>query len=76
MTFQFTIHQVAADNAPGFIIHHYHIQHFVAGIHGYIAKCHLSFKSLVGTNQQLLTGLSGCIESAFYLCSPKGTVIQ
>ena len=75
MTFQFSIYQVAANNTSCFMIHHYHIQHFVAGIHGYITEGHLTFEGLVSTNQQLLTGLTGCIESPFYLGTTKRSVI-
>ncbi len=37
----------------------------------YVTQCYLAFKALVSTYQQLLTGLTGSVESSLYLCTTE-----
>ena len=68
---QFACHQVAGYDATGLAIHHYYFQHFVAGVHFYIAQRHLALEALVSAYQQLLAGLACCVKRALYLCATK-----
>src|SRR5580658_6528246 len=57
MPFQFPGYEVTCDDAAGFAVYHYDVQHLMAGIHGHIPEGYLSFQGLVGADQQLLTRL-------------------
>jgi hypothetical protein len=71
MPFQFTGNQVAGNDTAGFAIDYNHIQHFVAAVHLYVAQTYLPFQRLIRTQQQLLTGLAGGVESTLNLGSAK-----
>jgi len=71
VAFQFTAYQITGNDTTGFAVYHYHIQHFVAVVHGYVAQCYLAFQCTVGSQQQLLTRLAGSIKRTLYLCTTK-----
>ena len=76
VTFDFAGYQVAGNNTTGFTIDLNYIQHFVAAVHFNIAFGNLTVQRLVGTNQQLLTGLATCIKCTAYQYTTKRTVVE
>src|SRR4051794_35359926 len=76
MSFQLAGDEVPGDDAPCLAVDADDVQHFMTGIHLYIAKRYLPFQSLVGADQQLLAGLACRIKGTLYLRSAKGAVAQ
>src|ERR1700742_2848639 len=76
MSFQLTGDEVPGDDAPCLAIDADDVQHFMTGKHLHIAKRNLPFQSLVGSDQQLLAGLTCRIEGTLYLRSAKRAVAQ
>ena len=76
MAFQLAGHEVAGYDAPRLSVYDHQVQHLMAGILLHISQSDLALQCLVGSQQQLLTGLSAGIESAAHLGTPERAVIQ
>jgi hypothetical protein len=76
VAFQFAGKQVPSDDTPALTVYHDHIQHFVAVVQFYSAQGNLAAKCLVGTDEQLLTGLTAGIERTANLCAPERAIIE
>src|SRR5262245_27938605 len=76
MSFQLAANEIAGNNATAFAIDIHNIQHFVTGHHLYRTHTHLPLQCTVGSEQQLLPGLSCSVKSTLYLGAAKRTVAQ
>src|SRR3954471_22055442 len=76
MPFQFTADEVAGDNATGLTVNDNQLKHFMPVIHFYIAERNLSFKCLVGSDQQLLPRLPCRVKGSLHLCTPEATIAE
>src|SRR5260370_36715914 len=57
MTFQFSTHQVAGNDAPGLAVDGNDVQHLMPRVHLHMPKGYLRFERLVSPDQQLLADL-------------------
>ena len=71
-----TVHDIATDDTAGVAVFHHHVHHFAAGVHLYAAFCYLVAQSTVGTDQQLLSGLTAGVESTRNLRAAERTVVE
>ena len=76
MPFQFTGNQVSGDDAACLSVDDDQLHHFMAGMHFNSTQSHLPFKRLVGSDQQLLSGLTSSIECTLNLGSTERTVAE
>src|SRR5690606_39797897 len=72
----FTGYQISGNDTTCLAIYFYHVQHFVSVVHLYLATCDLSVHSGIGTQQQLLPGLSLGIKVTGNQYPTKGTILQ
>ena len=73
---QFAGNYVFGDDAAGFSVHGYHVHHFVAVVHFNPTVGNLARKCAVGTQEELLAGLTFGVERAAYLHTTEGAVVQ
>ncbi len=52
------------------------VEHLVTGVHLDLAFTDLAAEGAIGAEQQLLTGLTFCVEGTRNLCATEGTVVQ
>src|SRR5947209_8394087 len=76
MRFNLARHHVASDNPLRLTINDNEIKHLCAWIHFDLAQANLSLQGLIGTEQQLLTGLSTGIKGTGNLCSTEGSIVE
>ena len=75
-TLELAGYDVFRDNAACTAVDHHDVLHFVAGIelHGFFM--HLAHECRVSSEQELLSGLSFCVECTAYLHAAERTVGQ
>ena len=73
---QLTGQQVADDDAAGFTVNQYQVEHLVAVVHFHIALGDLPGEGLVSAQQQLLAGLAAGVERTAHLHAPEGAVVE
>ena len=71
-----TSHHVADDDALGVAIDFDEVKHLMAVIHFHLTEANLPAQGRVGTEQQLLTGLTTRIKSTGDLCTTERAVRQ
>ncbi len=71
MPFQFTGHQIPGNDSTRFAIYQNEFLHFMTGIHRHISQGDLPFNCLVGTDKQLLAGLTCRIKCPLHLGSAE-----
>ena len=74
ISFYFACYEVTGDDATSFAFNSNNIEHLMAAVHVNFSHTNLSFKSRISSQQQLLTGLSGSIESTLNLHSTEGSI--
>lgn len=74
--FDFARDHVANDDALGFTVNEDDVHHFSAGIHFHRAFGYFLFKCLIGTEEELLTGLTAGVEGSLELSTTEGAVVE
>ena len=72
----FTCHHIAHHDTLGVAIDHHKIHHFGAGVHLDVALADFLLHSLVGTEKQLLAGLTTAVESTLQLGTTERAVVE
>ena len=73
---QLTGHEVAGDDTLGLAVHDHEVEHFMTGICLHAAIRNLLVQGSVGTQQELLAGLTAGVESTAHLHTTERTVGQ
>src|SRR5680860_1403200 len=76
MRFNVASHHVADDDATRLAVDDDEFEHFMPCVHLNRAYGNLSYKCLIGAQQQLLAGLAARVERACALHSAEGAVIE
>ena len=72
----FAGHHIAHHDTLGVAIDHHQVHHFGAGVHLDVALADFLLHGLVGTEEQLLTGLAAAVESTLQLRTTEGAVVE
>ena len=72
----FTSHHIAHHDTLGVAVDHYQVHHFGAGVHLDVALADFLLHGLVGTQEQLLAGLTAAVESTLELGTTEGAVVE
>ena len=75
-TLQFTRREVFGDDATSVTIDNHEVFHFISREELYFAQFDLTAQRRIGTEQQLLTGLTLGVERTAHLCATERTVGQ
>ena len=72
----FASHHIAHHDTLGVAVDHHQVHHFGAGVHLDVALADFLLHSLVGTQEQLLTGLTAAVEGTLELGTTEGAVVE
>ena len=65
--FELTVNEVTGNDTTSAAVDDYNVLHFVAAVKLYGAGVNLAHQGRVSTEQELLTGLTLCVERTAYL---------
>ena len=72
----FAGHHIAHHDTLGVAIDHHQVHHFGAGVHLDVPLADFLLHGLIGTEQQLLAGLTAAVESTLQLGTTEGAVVE
>ena len=76
VAFEFASDEVTDDDTASLAVDHDEVHHFAAGEHFHLTGGNLAHKSLVGSEQELLTRLTASVERTGNLRTAEGTVVE
>ena len=71
---QLASNEVLGDDTACAAVDNHHVLHLIAGVEFHLSGLHLCGERGVGTEQELLSGLSLCIEGTRHLCATERAV--
>ena len=72
--FEFSVDEVTCDDASSATVDDDYVLHFIAAVEFHGACVHLAHKCGVGAEEELLSGLSFCVERTAHLHTTEGAV--